>query len=144
MRILLGATANDIRDIFLSTFIDMECSYYQDRIANMVQFSDGMCYTGYLWDCLVKEERVSYQYAVNRMEAILEIILSYGIFTYAKEYESRITGNIQKALYGASILRRFAPQFPPYQRTAIFSLNHFLGHLHSHMRNQNQEKSCAI
>ena len=69
MHILLGETANDIRDIFLSTFIDMECSYYQERIANMVQFSDGMCYTGYLWDCLVKKERVSYQYAVNWIEA---------------------------------------------------------------------------
>lgn len=74
MRILSGAAANDIRDVFLSTFIDMECSYYKDRIANMMQFSDGMCYTGYLWDCMINKERVSRQYAVNMMEASLGTI----------------------------------------------------------------------
>lgn len=68
MRILHGTEAQDIRNIFLSAFIDTASSYYQSNIANMAQFSDGICYTGYLWDCLIKKELVSYHNAVNWLE----------------------------------------------------------------------------
>lgn len=34
----------------------------------MIQFSDGLRYTGYLWDCLFRRERVSYNYIMNQLE----------------------------------------------------------------------------
>lgn len=68
MHVILGEEAKVIRNIFISTFVDTESDYYKNRIKHMVQFSDGMRYTGYLWDCLVKSERISYANLIHHLE----------------------------------------------------------------------------
>lgn len=74
MHILSGAEAKDIREMFIGQFVDTACNYFQNRIENMMQFSDGLRYTGYLWDCLFKRERVSYNYIMNQLEGCINPI----------------------------------------------------------------------
>ena len=41
-----------------------------DRIAHMRQFSDGLRYTGYLWDCMLDREPVSCHYLISQLQAL--------------------------------------------------------------------------
>jgi hypothetical protein len=49
------------RQAYLDAFIDTAKEYYQRNIASPHQFSDGVHYTGYLWDCLRSYERITIQ-----------------------------------------------------------------------------------
>ena len=51
--------SNILRKKYISTFVNTESRLYIDRIKTLKQYSDGMCYTGYLWDCLKKTCRYS-------------------------------------------------------------------------------------
>lgn len=51
--------SNRLREKYISTFINTDSKYYIDRIKTLAKFSDGLCYTGYLWDCLKKPMLVS-------------------------------------------------------------------------------------
>lgn len=68
MHVLLGEEAKDMRNIFIPTFVDTKSDYYQNRIKHMVQFLDGMRYTGYLWDCLANREPISYANLIHHLE----------------------------------------------------------------------------
>lgn len=68
MHLLSGVDANNIRQIFIYTFVDTTCDYFQSRIKHMTKFSDGLRYTGYLWDCMIRRERVSYNYIISQLE----------------------------------------------------------------------------
>lgn len=67
MQMLHGKEAEEIRELFICTFVDTESDYYLSRIKATLQFSDGAHYTGYLWDCLKDRDRVSYQYVVSKL-----------------------------------------------------------------------------
>ena len=41
-----------LRKAFIQQFIDMTSDHYQKHIATLVQDTDGLCYDGYLWNCL--------------------------------------------------------------------------------------------
>jgi hypothetical protein len=49
------------RQAYLGEFIDTSGEYYQRQIASLRQFSDGVHYTGYLWDCLHSPTRITIQ-----------------------------------------------------------------------------------
>lgn len=57
--------AEFLRELFIVSFVDTESDYYQSRIQKKRQFSDGVCYTGYLWDCLKHKKAVSLKYALE-------------------------------------------------------------------------------
>lgn len=67
MQMLLGKEAEEIRELFVYTFVDTESDYYLSQIKTTVRFSDGERYTGYLWDCLKTRNRVSYQYIMSEL-----------------------------------------------------------------------------
>jgi hypothetical protein len=49
------------RQAYLDAFVDTACDHYQRYIATTRTFSDGVCYTGYLWDCLRSPSRITVQ-----------------------------------------------------------------------------------
>ena len=44
--------AKKLRSLYLRTFVDVQSAYYQSHISKAELFRDGLCYRGYLWDCL--------------------------------------------------------------------------------------------
>jgi hypothetical protein len=49
------------REAYLQAFVDTSCDYYKNYIATPRQFSDGVHYEGYLWDCLRNPQRITIQ-----------------------------------------------------------------------------------
>ena len=45
-----------IRNKYIQSFIDTTSTYYVDKIRAQKRYTDGMCYTGYLWDCLLEKK----------------------------------------------------------------------------------------
>src|SRR5260370_34262519 len=43
---------------YVSTFIDTESLWYREKIRQTYKCSDGICYLGYLWDCLIPTRRI--------------------------------------------------------------------------------------
>lgn len=43
---------------YIDQFVNVTGEYYRQHVAKYKKFSDGLCYEGYLWDCLVKEAQV--------------------------------------------------------------------------------------
>lgn len=66
--ILTGADAECIRNIFLESFIDVNSDYYQHYIQQRVLFSDGWCYSGYLWECIRDKKTVSCRYILEHIK----------------------------------------------------------------------------
>lgn len=44
--------AQKLRQHYIDTFINVDKEYYKKYIEIRHNYSDGLCYTGYLWDCL--------------------------------------------------------------------------------------------
>lgn len=69
MKIIIGSKAEDLRKKYIEYFIDTNLEYYSERIKRKKMCSDGMCYTGYLWDCLknkfLMSEKECFRYIEN-------------------------------------------------------------------------------
>ena len=52
MRILGDRKAEAYRKLYINKYINTDSKYYIERIENLSLFSDGLCYTGYLWESL--------------------------------------------------------------------------------------------
>jgi hypothetical protein len=59
VRVLSGDEAARVRIRFIDTFVDVDSSFYEERIATLRRFSDGEFYTGYLWDVIRNYRRIS-------------------------------------------------------------------------------------
>ena len=92
MDILSGEEASSLRQFFLCTFVDTSCDYFQDRIAHMRQFSDGLRYTGYLWDCMLDREPVSCHYLISQLQALTGPFYVFGTSIPATGFLFRIIG----------------------------------------------------
>lgn len=57
IRILGKEEAERYRDLYINKFVDpyTHAKCYQERIECLHEFSDGLCYEGYLWDFLKSE-----------------------------------------------------------------------------------------
>lgn len=49
------------RQAYLDAFVDTSSEHYLHHIASPREFSDGIHYTGYLWDCLRSPKRITIQ-----------------------------------------------------------------------------------
>jgi len=61
--VIQGKPMRDLRERYISTFINEDMEHYKKYILNLTLCSDGFCYAGYLWDCLktytvIKENEV--------------------------------------------------------------------------------------
>ncbi|WP_391559670.1 hypothetical protein [Robertmurraya sp.] len=48
-----------LRDDYINRFVDSESFYFKEYIEKTIKCSDGICYTGYLWDCLKTSEVIT-------------------------------------------------------------------------------------
>lgn len=116
MDILSGEEASSLRQFFLCTFVDTSCDYFQDRIAHMRQFSDGLRYTGYLWDCMLDREPVSCHYLISQLQALTG---PFYVFWDIHSCDRIFIGNIRSTLFCALRLTKFRTRCKRCRRTAI-------------------------
>lgn len=56
--VITGEEAGRLRQAYIDRFVNTSSDYYKKYIAIKTQFSDGLLYTGYLWDSLKHPEQV--------------------------------------------------------------------------------------
>lgn len=49
------------REAYLQAFVDTTNEHYRQYIATKQQFSDGIHYVGYVWDCLRQQSRITHE-----------------------------------------------------------------------------------
>lgn len=59
--------SNRLREKYIKTFVDTNSDFYNENIRKLRQFSDGLYYIGYLWDCFKQPNVVS----ENKLKEIL-------------------------------------------------------------------------
>ena len=84
MIILDGEESVRIRNKYIHSFIDTTSKYYVDKIRTQIKFTDGMCYTGYLWDCLLERKVISEQQGVQLLNKKRDIYLMWDIHSAQK------------------------------------------------------------
>lgn len=48
--------AKILRNLFVQKFIDTTSEHYEKHISALIQYTDGLFYDGYLWDCLLDND----------------------------------------------------------------------------------------
>ena len=57
---VLGQSKSDIlRSEYISAFVNCDSPHYRKYIEQKRMFTDGICYVGYLWDCLLNMDVIS-------------------------------------------------------------------------------------
>lgn len=75
------------RQAYLDAFVNTSSDHYQRYIASLRRFSDGVHYTGYVWDCLRKPSRIT----IQRFR--LEVVRHPEVFVMADDHSrDRIPG----------------------------------------------------
>ena len=59
MIILDNLKSDELRTKYIQNFVDTTKDYFVERIEQKTEFSDGLCYIGYLWDCLKNPKVIS-------------------------------------------------------------------------------------
>jgi hypothetical protein len=59
VEVITGERASNIRQAYISKFIDVSRPGYQKHIAIMREYRDGAYYSGYLWEYLRRWERIA-------------------------------------------------------------------------------------
>lgn len=60
MNVLDNLKSDELRAEYILNFVDTAKDYFVELIEQKTEFSDGLCYTGYLWDCLKNSQVISY------------------------------------------------------------------------------------
>lgn len=76
VKIVSKGEAKEHRIEYIKRFINVDCEYYKKNIMTLEQFSDGMCYTGYLWDCFIDPQAINID-EVNKYRAVLNEVLVF-------------------------------------------------------------------
>lgn len=71
--------AEHFRSAYVDKFINTNSEYYKKHIEFKRQFSDGMCYTGYLWDCLINPSVIKIQEIVNFRVVLKNVLVFWDI-----------------------------------------------------------------
>lgn len=73
--------AQEVRNKYISKFIDTSKEHYEKYIKNVHQYIDGFCYTGYLWDCLRVPAVVDFAYVQSKADILNEVFVLWDIHT---------------------------------------------------------------
>ena len=103
MVVLDSKKSDALRCNYIKNFVDTVSTYYKENIESKTMFSDGLCYTGYLWDCLLNpsiilEKKPSNSYKKN------EKSLLCGIYIHVIESLSLIIGSSLKQRFFTQML----------------------------------------
>ncbi|GLC30964.1 hypothetical protein [Clostridium omnivorum] len=86
LTILTKDEAQNIRNKYIELFVDIHKEYYKKYIGALKKYSDGLCYTGYLWDCIKDVVVIDLQYVgavsnkLNTVYALWDIHTAERIF----------------------------------------------------------------
>lgn len=79
MRILNGKNADELRRRFTEAFVNTASGYYKTAIREERLCSDGMCYLGYLWDCMKAPERVTEKRVTDTLSGMEKVYAMWDI-----------------------------------------------------------------
>lgn len=90
IRVVSKSEAFKIRDDYINRFIDVNKEHYKKYVATFQEYSDGICYTGYLWDCLKEPKIVDFQSIKALSHKLNEVFVLWDIHTkeriFIKDY----------------------------------------------------------
>lgn len=78
-RITEGDDKLHIRETYCSSFFNVESDEYKVAIETKYNFSDGFCYSGYLWDYLSSPVQIGVKYLVSEVKKLKEIYVLWDI-----------------------------------------------------------------
>ena len=79
MIILDSKKSDALRGNYIKNFVDTDSTYYKENIEQKTMFSDGLCYTGYLWDCLLNPSIISESKADQLLKDKQKIFIMWDI-----------------------------------------------------------------
>lgn len=74
-RVLLPNEADAFRNQYIQTFINTSKEHYHQYIENLQRYSDGICYIGYLWDCLIEPVVIDFPYVKSKSDLLNEVFV---------------------------------------------------------------------
>ena len=104
MKILDSTVSDSLRCKYVDTFVDMHSAYYIEYIKHKTMYSDGLCYTGYLWDCLINPHIIEENSANNLLKTKENILIMWDIHSCEKI---------------------FIPDYWKYPKTSVLYTKHF-------------------
>ena len=78
-RALPAEEASIIRNRFIKSFVDTRSKFFQKRVRCKRRFSDGLCYEGYLWDCLKNPRRIPIRAVLRRLLQTKQVFVLWDI-----------------------------------------------------------------
>ena len=79
MKILDAVKSDKLRSKYIQNFVDTTKKYYIELIENKTEFSDGLCYIGYLWDCLKDPKVISEAEASRILQGKKDLYIMWDI-----------------------------------------------------------------
>lgn len=75
IQILSEPEANKYRTLYINKYIDTRSKCYTERVEKQYLFSDGLCYTGYLWDFLKTPSIIQESHLDNYRRFLRDILV---------------------------------------------------------------------
>lgn len=79
MIVLDEKKSNQLRCSYVNSFVDVDSPYYVKNILRKKEFCDGLCYIGYLWDCLINPSIISERNADQFLRNKKQIFIMWDI-----------------------------------------------------------------
>lgn len=79
VEVLSEEESNVLREFYIEKFIDISKENYKMNIAKMKLFSDGYCYTGYLWDYLLNYNKITLKSLFDELANKRDVLILWDI-----------------------------------------------------------------
>lgn len=79
MIVLNALKSDELRYKYIQSFVDSTSNYYIENIERKTRFCDGLCYVGYLWDCLIDPKVITESEATQILEGKMGIFIMWDI-----------------------------------------------------------------
>ena len=73
-----------LRNNYINKFVDVTKDHYKKYIMTAKEYSDGVCYTGYLWECLINSTLIKFDEVVAYREKLNEVLIFWDIHSKEK------------------------------------------------------------
>jgi hypothetical protein len=82
--ILPKEQADFYRNCYIEEFVSKDSEYFEENIQQLKQCPDGLCYSGYLWDCLKKYARITEKEVKERLDNYGNVMVMWDIHSQDK------------------------------------------------------------
>lgn len=79
MKIVEGKQYRLLINKYIKLFVNTKNDYYINYIFNRKCYSDGLCYTGYMWDVFKSSKIISYEEAIKKILSKKELFVCWDI-----------------------------------------------------------------